>query len=396
MTKRLYYDEPYRAGFDATVASCTPRDEVFEVILDQTAFYPTSGGQPYDTGTLGSARVSDVIDADSGEILHIVDGSLAQGDSVHGAIDWGRRFDHMQQHTGQHLLSAAFDRLFAVRTESFHLGAASATIDLAREVSGDEVRRAEDEANRVVWEDRPVTIRVATAEEAAHLPLRKVSLRAGTIRMIDIDDFDLSACGGTHVSRTGAVGVIAIAGAEKFRGGSRVEFVCGGRALARFREWRSAMSDATRVLSVTPAELSVGIERLQADSKQQQRTIRGLHEQLAAHEGRLLVQRARRLPDRLVVAEALEGWDAVGLKALAMAAVSEEPTAAVALFTRADPALAVIARGGAINVDAPSVLKQLIAKYGGKGGGKPELAQGGGLVASPDALVADAKELLAR
>jgi alanyl-tRNA synthetase len=302
----------------------------------------------------------------------------------------------MQQHTGQHLLSAAFDRLFGVRTESFHLGAASATIDLAREVSGDEVHRAEDEANRVVWEDRPVTIRVATAEEAAHLPLRKASLRTGSIRMIDIDDFDLSACGGTHVSRTGAVGVIAIAGAEKFRGGSRVEFVCGGRVLARFREWRSAINDATRVLSVTPAELSLGIERLQADSKQQQRTIRGLHEQLAAHEGRLLVQRARRLPDRLVVAEALEGWDAVGLKTLAMAAVSEEPTAAVALFSRADPAVAVIARGGAINVDAPSVLKQLIAKYGGKGGGKPELAQGGGLVASSDALVADANELLAR
>ena len=349
MTKRIYYDEPYRSAFDATVTSCTVRDEVLAVTLDQTAFYPTSGGQPYDTGMLGSSRVSDVIDAESGDILHIVDRPLAQGTSVHGVIDWERRFDHMQQHTGQHILSAAFDRAFGVRTESFHLGAASATIDLAREVSVDEVRRAEDEANRVVWEDRPVAIRVATAEEAAQLPLRKASLRTGSIRMIDIDDFDLSACGGTHVSRTGVVGIIAIAGAEKFRGGSRVEFVCGRRALVRFRALRGAMSDATRVLSVTPAELATAIERLQIESKQQQRTIRGLHEQLAAHEGRSLIQRARRLSDRLVVAEALDGWDAVGLKALAMAAVSEEPTAAVALFSRAEPALVVIARGGAVS-----------------------------------------------
>ena len=316
--------------------------------------------------------------------------------SVHGEIDWERRFDHMQQHTGQHVLSAAFDRLFGVRTESFHLGATSATIDLAREVSADEVRLAEDEANRIVWEDRAVTIRMATAEEAAHLPLRKASLRSGSIRLIEVTDFDLSACGGTHVARTGAIGIIAIAGAEKFRSGSRVEFVCGRRALARFREWRAAIADATRFLSVTPAELSAGIERLQTESKQHQRAIRGLHEQLAAHEGRLLLQRARRLPDRLIVAEALEGWDAVGLKALAMAAVAEAPTAAVALFSRATPALAVIARGGAITIDAPTVLKHLTMKYGGKGGGKPDLAQGGGLGASSETLLAEANELLAR
>lgn len=396
MTTRLYYDEPYRSNFDATIVSCINRNAAFEVVLDQTAFYPTSGGQPHDIGTLGPAKVLDVIEAESGEIAHVVSTPLAEGMSVHGEIDWERRFDHMQQHTGQHVLSAAFDRLFGVRTESFHLGATSATIDLAREVSADEVQLAEDEANRIVWEDRAVTIRMATAEEAAHLPLRKASLRSGLIRLIEVTGFDLSACGGTHVARTGAIGIIAIAGAEKFRSGSRVEFVCGRRALARFREWRAAIADATRFLSVTPAELSAGIERLQTESKQHQRAIRGLHEQLAAHEGRLLLQRARRLPDRLIVAEALEGWDAVGLKALAMAAVAEAPTAAVALFSRATPALAVIARGGAITIDAPTVLKHLTMKYGGKGGGKPDLAQGGGLGASSETLLAEANELLAR
>ena len=229
MTIRLYYDEPYRATFDATVTSCVTRNGAIEVMLDQTAFYPTSGGQPHDLGTLSGARVLDVVDTESEEIVHVVDARLAEGTSVRGAIDWERRFDHMQQHTGQHVLSAAFDRMFGVRTESFHLGVTAATIDLAREVSVEEVRRAEDEANRIVWEDRPVAIRVATPEEAANLPLRKASLRSGPIRLIEVCDFDLSACGGTHVSRTGAIGIVATTGTDKFRGGSRIEFVCGGR-----------------------------------------------------------------------------------------------------------------------------------------------------------------------
>jgi alanyl-tRNA synthetase len=394
MTIRLYYDEPYRATFDATVTSCVTRNGAIEVMLDQTAFYPTSGGQPHDLGMLSSARVLDVVDSEAEEIVHVVDARLAEGTSVRGAIDWERRFDHMQQHTGQHVLSAAFDRMFGVRTESFHLGVTAATIDLAREVSVEEVRRAEDEANRIVWEDRPVAIRVATPEEAANLPLRKASLRSGPIRLIEVCDFDLSACGGTHVSRTGAIGIVATTGTDKFRGGSRIEFVCGGRVLARLREWRATIGDATRYLSVSPAELSIGIERLQSDSKQYQRTIRVLHEQLAAHEGRLLIQRARRLPDRLVVAEALDGWDAAGLKALAAAAVAEEPLGLVILFSRATPALVVVARGAKGGVDASAVLKALTTKFGGRGGGRPELAQGGGLDADTDTLLTEANRLL--
>src|SRR5687768_2765594 len=158
---------------------------------------------------------------------------LPVGATVEGTIDWPRRFDHMQQHTGQHLLSAAFDRLCGARTESFHLGTVTSTIDLAREVSSSEIRAAEDEANRIVWEDRTVTIRMASADEAATLPLRKESVRTGSLRLIEIEGFDLSACGGTHVSSSGAIGIIASTGWEKFRGGTRVEFVCGGRVLAR-------------------------------------------------------------------------------------------------------------------------------------------------------------------
>jgi len=158
MTQRIYYSEPYRRTFDAKVLSVDTVAGHTHVTLDQTAFYPTSGGQPYDTGTIGSAAVTDVIDRDDGTIAHVVSGSVKVGEIVSGEIDWARRFDHMQQHTGQHVLSAAFDRLLGVRTESFHLGTASSTIDLAREVTPNEIARAEDEANRVVWGDRPVAI----------------------------------------------------------------------------------------------------------------------------------------------------------------------------------------------------------------------------------------------
>ena len=173
----------------------------------------------------------------------------------------------MQQHTGQHVLSAAFDRLFGVRTESFHMGQLSSTIDLAREVSESEIAKAEDDANRIVWEDRPVAIRFATAEEAAAMPLRKESARTGPLRLIDVQDYDLSACGGTHVERTGAIGVIAIGGWEKFKGGSRVEFLCGGRALQRFRVWRGALSAMQKHLSVPPIEMAASIERMQDDGE---------------------------------------------------------------------------------------------------------------------------------
>ena len=389
MTQRLYYSEPYRRNFDATVVAVDTVDGKLHATLDQTAFYPTSGGQPFDTGTLGGAAVSDVIDRDDGTIVHVVAGPLQPGSVVAGEIDWARRFDHMQQHTGQHVLSAAFDRLFGVRTESFHMGQLSSTIDLAREVSAAEIAKAEEDANRVVWEDRPVAIRFATAEEAAAMPLRKESGRIGSLRLIDVQDYDLSACGGTHVERTGAIGVIAIGGWEKFRGGSRVEFLCGNRALQRFRLWRDALSAMQKHLSVPPVEMAASLERMQDEAKGLQRTIRGFQEKLASHEAAALL--AKGSP---VIVEALEGWDAQGLKAIAAAATAARPDAIVVLFTTTTPALTVVARGANAAVDAGAVLKQLTAKFGGKGGGKPDLAQGGGLNASSADLIAAAKQIM--
>ena len=385
----LYYADPTLIAFDATVISCDERDGKPHVVLDRTAFYPTSGGQPFDTGTLGGVRVIDVVEQEDGAIAHVTSAPIAPGAAVHGAVDWARRFDHMQQHTGQHMLSAAFDRLFGVRTESFHLGQLSATIDLAREVSPGEIAKAEDDANRVVWEDRPVTVRFASAEEAAAMGMRKESARTGRLRLIDVQDYDLSACGGTHVERTGAIGVIAIGGWEKFKGGSRVEFLCGGRALQRFRVWRDSLSAIQKHLSVPPIEMAASLERMQDDAKAVQRTLRGFQEKLAAHEAQALLAKGSS-----TIVEALEGWDAQGLKGIAAAATAAQPDAVVALFTTSSPALVVIARGTQSSVDAGAILKQLAAKFGGKGGGKPDLAQGGGLSGSSAQLIEAVRALL--
>ena len=388
MTQRLYYTEPYRQTFDATVVAVEPADGRLHVTLDQTAFYPSSGGQPFDTGTLGGAAVTDVIDREDGTVAHVVSGTLKPGEVVSGAIDWARRFDHMQQHTGQHVLSAAFDRLFGVRTESFHMGQLSSTIDLAREVTPAEIAKAETDANRVVWEDRAVTIRFTTAEEAAAMGMRKESGRTGMLRLIDITDYDLSACGGTHVERTGAIGIIAIGGSEKFRGGSRVEFLCGDRALQRFRLWRDSLAAMQKHLSVPPVEMASSIERMQEEGKALQRTIRGFQEKAAAHEAHALLAKGH------IIVEAIDGWDAPGLKAIAAAATAAQPDAVVALFTTTTPAQAVVARGANAKADASAVLKQLAAKFGGKGGGKPDLAQGGGLNATSAELVSAARDLM--
>jgi alanyl-tRNA synthetase len=391
MTERLYYSEPYRRTFDAKVVSVDTVAGHTQVILDQTAFYPTSGGQPFDTGTLGGAAVSDVIDREDGTIAHIVSGDLKPGDVITGEIDWSRRFDHMQQHTGQHVLSAAFDRLFGVRTDSFHMGQVSSTIDLAREVTASEVAKAEDDANRIVWEDRQVAIRFATAAEAAAMGMRKESARTGTLRLIDVTDYDLSACGGTHVERTGAIGIIAAGAVEKFKGGSRVEFLCGGRALERFRVWRVALAAVQKHLSVPAIEMAASIERMQEEAKAAQRTLRGFQEKLASQEAQSLIARSA---GRRVIAEAIEGWDAQGIKSIAVAATALQPDAVVALFTTTTPVQVVIARGANATVDAGAMLKQLAAKFGGKGGGKPDLAQGGGLNAGGEALIAYIKEML--
>ena len=390
---RIYYTEPWRREFDATVTLATPEASRLRVRLDATAFYPTSGGQPFDTGTLGAARVVDVVEADDGEVDHVVEGRLSVGDRVHGRIDWNRRFDHMQQHTGQHVLSAAFAHLHQARTESFHLGGAFSTIDLGREVSPAQIAEAEAEANRIVWEDRPVTIRFVTADEAARLPLRKEPAREGTLRLIDVEGFELSACGGTHVSRTGQIGIVAVRAWERFRGGTRVEFLCGGRALDAWREYRDAVTGTVRLVSVLPKELPAGIERLLAEGRDAKKAIKALAQKLASHEAGALGARAEAVGGTRVVAEVVDGYDAASLRTLASSIVAA-PEHLVLLVSHERPVLVALARSADVAIDCATCLRELTGRFGGRGGGKAELAQGGGLEAAPGEVLATGRAAL--
>jgi alanyl-tRNA synthetase len=390
MTERIYYTEPSCRAFEATVTRTGERDGRPLVTLDRTAFYPTSGGQPFDTGRLGSVEVVETIDEDD-DIVHVVSAPVAPGTRVRGEIDWARRFDHMQQHTGQHVLSAAFDRLLENRTTSFHMGAEVSTIDLAREATSDELERAVAEANHVVWEDREVSVRFVSAGEAARLPLRKEPVREGTLRLVEISDFDLSACGGTHVSRTGAIGMIAVTQSERFRGGSRITFACGSRALRVFRGYRDAVAGAVRVLSVLPHELPSAVERAQLDSKDLRKTVSRLQGELAGHEASRLLEDAAVVGDRRVVVQALEGWDAAGLKAIASSLVARSGVVAVLVSAR-NPVAVVVARSQDAALDSSKGLRMLLDRFGGRGGGRPELAQGAGLVGKIEDILTAARE----
>jgi len=427
--KRLYYEDSSLHSFDASVVAIDSVDGATHVRLDATAFYPTSGGQPHDLGTLkmsgvnsqltpdfslGSPSqdfqkipgikseltpdflVTDVMDDEAtGEVVHVVAGTVpfGVGDRVHGEIDRVRRLDHMQQHTGQHVLSAAFDRLFSVRTLSFHMGSASSTVDLAREVTATEVDRAVAEANRIVWEDRQLVIRYATEAEAAAMPLRKESHRSGVLRLVEVPDFDLSACGGTHVPRTGVIGLIAVSGTERFKGGSRVAFLCGARALDGYNALRDVTTATSRSLSVGVAELPDAVARMAGELKDQQRRIKLLQEQVTAQLAEELRQAATvgKAGARVVIRDQ-SGWDAAAIKFLASAVVSV-PGFVVVLTGEGSPAPVVVARSADLSFDAGAWIKDAIGVLGGRGGGRPEMAQGG-LTAGAGDILSRAKETL--
>jgi len=394
MTERLYYADCYAHEFEAAVVRTEARDGRHALWLDRTLFYPTTGGQPFDTGSLGAGRVVDVFE-DAGDIVHLVEGAEvpATGDRVTGRIDWTRRFDHMQQHTGQHVLSAAFIHRCQAKTISFHLGSDVSTIDLERETTPEEMVAAEDDANAVVWDDRLVSIRYASAENAAALPLRKESARSGTLRLIEVDRCDLSACGGTHVRSTGAIGLIAILGWERFKGGQRIEFVCGGRALTRMRSLRDITASAVRLLSTMPADIPAAVERLQSEQREQKRILALQQSTLARYQADELLACAEPRQWGGVVIRTIAG-DAHVLKTLASALVSR-PGLLVVLVSSAAPALVVAARSANVSISCAELVRALTARFGGRGGGKPDLAQAGGMAADPTEIAAAARDFLA-
>lgn len=394
MTDRLYYNERDLCEFDGTVVRAEARADHAAVWLDRTAFYPTSGGQPFDAGTLGGAPVVDVSDDEAGDVVHLVAGSVPiVGTVLRGQIDWTRRFDHMQQHTAQHLLSAVLEHAHGARTLSFHLGRESSTIDLDRELGAGELADAERRANEVIWRNSPVVIRYANEDDARALPLRKESDRTGTLRLVEIGGVDLSACGGTHVATTGALGLLAIVSSERFKGGQRLEFLSGARSLRRFQQLRDTSQAAVRLLSVLPAELPDAIGRLQTDLKTQVRALATTQAALARHDALAMLSDAVPGVHGRLVARVLEG-DAARLKAVA-STIAGQPGYMAVLVSSSTPALALVARAADLSVRCDQVVAALVRAFNGKGGGKPDLAQCGGLQANPDAVLDAALNTLA-
>ena len=323
-TERLYYRDSFLREFDAQVISCEKEGERWKIVLDRTAFYPTSGGQPYDTGKLGDVPVIEVADAEH-KVVHYASAAIPVG-PVHGVIDWPRRIDHMQQHTGQHLLSAAFIELFGFQTVSFHLGKEISTIDLdTPAVKAEHLEKAEWRVNEVIFEDKPVVIRFGTAEELAEAGIRKKVEREGVLRAIEVEGFDRQPCGGTHLERTGQAGLLLIRKLERRRDQCRVEFVCGFRALSAARNDFSTLTQAASLLSCGMAEVPAVLGKLIEERRVQHGAVKRLEERLAEHEAReLLASRAATDAGSLrVIASALEEATPAYLGLLAAKLVAE-------------------------------------------------------------------------
>jgi alanyl-tRNA synthetase len=381
MTERLYYTDSYLRAFTASITGRA--DDGRTVYLDRTAFYPTSGGQPFDTGSIAGVAVLDVVDEDQ-RIAHklagVLESDAADAAPLACAVDWTRRFDHMQQHTGQHLLSAVFEELFHLKTVSFHLGAESATIDIeggaaeARTiVEPRTILEAERRANQIVFENRPVAVEFRDAADVQGL--RKPSDRDGTLRIVSIDGLDRSACGGTHVRFTGEIGPILIRKLDKIRQTVRVEFLCGWRAVARARADYEALSKAAQLFSSpldeVPAMLAAQMESARAAEKAH----RKLELELAAYQGSELYRNTA--PDA-------DGFRRVSQRAAhgsleELRAVAQNFTAqpkAIFTATLAEPPSVLLAVSEDSGIDAGKALKSAIAEAGGRGGGNARIAQG--------------------
>jgi alanyl-tRNA synthetase len=379
MTERLYYHDSYLRVFDAHAAPCAADGST--VYLDRTAFYPTSGGQPYDLGSIGGIAVRDVVD-EGDRIAHFLAEPLTAG-PVMCAVDWTRRFDHMQQHTGQHLLSAVFEELFHLRTVSFHLGVDSATIDLeGGAVDSRIAAAAEIRANALIWENRPVDV---TFEDAVDVQgLRKAPEREGTLRIVSIRGLDRSACGGTHVRATGEIGAVLVRKIEKVRQTVRVEFLCGGRAVRRARADYEALNRVAQLFSAAlddvPAVVAAQAESARAADKAR----RKLELDLAGYRGRELYQNTTPGDDgvRRAVRRAASG-SLDELRALAQSFTSQPQ--AVFVATLVSPPSVLLATSADSGVDAGKKLKAALAGFGGRGGGAPRMAQG----SVPDSALLD-------
>ena len=374
ITERLYYSDPTLLEFDGTVVSCVREGERVLTVLDRSAFYPTSGGQLRDTGTLNGVPVLEVTEGEDGEVIHISGEEIAgAGGSVHGVVDQSRRWKNRQMHTAQHILSQCFIALFQLETVSVHLGEEYGAVELgSSEVVTDQLEQAEQFANDIVARNLSVEILFVSPAEAAQLPLRKMPERDGVVRVIRIGDFDWSACGGTHCTSTAEVGLIKIIGMERVRSRALVKFLSGVQAIAEYHARFRATDALTRTLSCGVSDLATNIGKLQAEHKEMRRQIVDLQKELIpirAARLALLAGRSGKFP--LLVVEA-DGPDTAGLLA---AEVANQIQGLAAFVVEGKLLIAVSDQSG---LHAGNIAREITGRTGLRGGGGPKAAQIGG------------------
>ncbi len=384
MTERSYYLDSYRTSFEAHVVECLSLNDSPAVVLDRTLFYPTSGGQPHDTGTLNGIPVVDVVEREEDQaIIHVLFSTepktvLRPGDQVQGEIDWARRFDHMQQHTGQHLLSQAFVQVAEADTVGFHLSDDYSTLDLNHDaLSDDSVARAEGLANQIIFEDRPVLARFLEPDEVATLPLRKVPPAKDSIRIVQVEGFDWSACGGTHVAHTGEIGLIKVVRSERRGSDTRITFLCGHRALTHYQMLNALTRDLALHLTVGVEELPEAFERLQTEARVARKERDRLRELLLDYEAAALTASAQLIGPVSLVRQQFENREMEEVRRLATR-ITNQPGHVVLLGVTGKKAQLIFARSTDLSYDMRPLLQEACSLVGGGGGGGPELAQGGG------------------
>ncbi len=389
MTERLYYTDVTCKDFTAHVEAQQQTPQGPAVRLDRTAFYPTSGGQSHDTGTLNGVPVRDVWTDAEGQIWHLLERPL-DGVTVHGSIDWDVRFDHMQQHTGQHLLSAACVRLLGANTLSVHMGAALNTVDLdLPQLSWQDAFRVEDEVNRILHENRRVSVQLAGTEALADFKLRREPAVSGVIRIVQIEGYDATPCGGTHTPFTGQIGLLKLTAIERYKGGVRVTFLCGTRALRDYRRALQLLQQLGGQLTVGTDDLPEAVARLQEEARDLHRAQQQALQTLAEMEAQQLWLTAPLRQGRRRIVAHWEGRPFGELQALARRLRELPGTVAFLATTEGENVRLICARGEDIpQLDAGACVRAATAALGGRGGGTPAMAQGGAPRSDPETILA--------
>ncbi len=369
-TVRLYLDDPYQVEFEARIVERRTEEQKPAVILDQTCFYPESGGQPYDRGWIDGVEVVKVFEEDS-RIVHLIEKDI-QAESIKGKIDWERRFDHMQQHSGQHILSQSFHELLEAETLAFHLGEATSTLEMdLRKVSDEDLERVETRANEIIYQDREVKIHSLPEDKIGTLPLRRPPKKKGLIRVVEVSDFDYSACGGTHVRRTGEVGLIKILRWERIRDNLRFDFICGRRAFLDYLLKNRILRELSNRLTVHEREVPSSVEKLFADLKSQKSLIRKMGERIARYEAQEIIEGAKGKIIKKIFAEKTHEE----VRSLALNIIRQGDFVVLFGLKGEERGHLILACSEGLSIDMRELVPLVSPLISGKGGGRPSLVE---------------------